>query len=96
MVDDDVANQAYFLWRFMIAGEHQRRGFGRRALELVVEYVRTRPGAAELRVSYVPGEGSPRDFYAGFGFVETGDVDDGEIVMRLPLPATLPPPPSPT
>src|SRR5687768_13259957 len=52
MVDDDVANQAYSLWRFMIAGEHQGRGFGRRALQLVVEYARTRPGAAELRVSY--------------------------------------------
>ena len=88
MVDDDVANQAYFLWRFMIAGEHQRHGYGRHALELVVEYVRTRPGAAELLVSYVPGEGSPRDFYAGFGFTETGEVDDGEIVMRLPLHPT--------
>ena len=89
MVDDDVASQAYSLWRFMIAGEHQGHGFGRRALELVVEYVRTRPGAAELRLSYVPGEGGPRDFYARFGFTETGDVDeDGEIIMRLPLHPT--------
>lgn len=87
MVDDDEANQTYFLWRFMVAGKHQGRGFGRRALELVVEYVRTRPGATELLVSYVPGEGSPRGFYARFGFVETGEVDDGEIVMRLPLHA---------
>lgn len=92
MVDDDVANQAYSLWRFMIAGEHQGRGFGRRALELVVEYVRTRPGASELRVSYVPGEGGPRDFYARFGFTETGDVDeDGEIIMRLTLHPTVTP-----
>ena len=60
MVDDDVISRAYFLWRYMIAGQHQGRGYGRRALELVVEYVRTRPGATELRVSYVPGEGSPR------------------------------------
>ena len=94
MVDDDVTKQDYFLWRFMIAGEHQRLGFGRRALELVAEYVQTRPGAAELLVSYVPGEGSPRGFYATFGFVETGEVDDGEIVMRLPLqPAMTPPHP---
>ena len=92
MVDDDVTKQEYFLWRFMIAGEHQGRGFGRWALRLVVEYVRTRPGAAELLVSYVPGEGSPRDFYATFGFVETGEIDDGEVIMRLPLPATVPQP----
>jgi len=88
MVEDDVANRAYFLWRFMIAAEHQWRGYGRRALRLIVEYVRTRPGATELLVSYVPGEGSPRDFYAGFGFVETGDLDDGEVIMRLPLPTS--------
>ena len=89
MVDDDEANQAYYLWRFMVAGEHQGRGYGRRALELVVEYVRTRPGATELRVSYVPGDGSPRGFYTGFGFVETGEVDeDGEVIMRLPLHPT--------
>jgi diamine N-acetyltransferase len=89
MLDDDVASQTYFLWRFMIAGQHQGRGFGRRALELVVEHVRTRPGAAELRVSYVPGEGSPGGFYSRFGFAETGEVDDdGEVIMRLPLHAT--------
>jgi diamine N-acetyltransferase len=88
MVDDDAASQAYSLWRFMIAGEHQGRGFGQRALELVVEYVRTRPGATELRTSYVPGTGSPADFYAKLGFDETGEVDDGEVVMRLPLHAT--------
>ena len=82
MVDDDVANQAYSLWRFMVAGEHQGRGFGRRTLELVLEYVRTRPGATELLVSYVPGEGSPRDFYSRFGFVETGEVDDDGLEKR--------------
>ena len=88
MVDDDVAGQAYFLWRFMIAGEHQGRGFGQRALELVVEYVRTRPGATELRTSYVPGTGSPADFYRKCGFEETGETEgDGEVVMRLPLGA---------
>jgi diamine N-acetyltransferase len=92
MVDDDAASQAYSLWRFMVAGEHQGRRFGQRALELVVEYVRTRPGAAEVLTSYVPGTGSPRDFYTKFGFEETGEIDDGEVVMRFPLHAagTLP------
>ena len=86
MVDDDAASQVYALWRFMIAGEHQGRGFGQRALELVVEDVRTRPGASELLTSYVPGAGSSRDFYTKFGFEETGEIDDdGEVILRLPL-----------
>jgi diamine N-acetyltransferase len=89
MVDDNVATREYSLWRFMIAGEFQGRGFGRRALGLVVEYVRTRPGATELLTSYVPGAGSPGDFYIKLGFKDTGKVDDdGEIILRLPLHAT--------
>ena len=89
MVDDDAASQAYSLWRFMVAGAHQGFGFGRRALDLVVEYVRTRPGATALFTSYVPGTGGPGDFYAKFGFEETGESDDdGEVIMRLPLHAT--------
>jgi diamine N-acetyltransferase len=74
-----------FLWRFMIADGYQGNGYGRRALELLVEHVRTRPGATELLVSWVPGVGSPEPFYLAFGFVPTGEVDDGEVIARLRL-----------
>ena len=69
----------------MIDGRYQGMGFGRQALELFIDHVRSRPGATELLTSYVPGDGSPAPFYAGLGFVETGKVDDGENVIRLPL-----------
>jgi diamine N-acetyltransferase len=89
MVEDDPTAQEYSLWRLMVAGPYQGRGFGRQALDLVVEYVRARPGATELRTSYVPGVGSPGDFYVKCGFRETGERDDdGEVIMRLPLHAT--------
>lgn len=82
---DDPENEEYFLWRLMIAGEHQGKGYGRRAMELLIEHVRTRPGARELLTSCVPGEGSPEGFYRSLGFEPTGEVDDGELVMRLPI-----------
>jgi diamine N-acetyltransferase len=85
MLHDEPEKAEYFLWRFMIDAAHQRKGFGRRALELLIEHVRTRPGARELLLSYHPGEGSPRDFYRGLGFEDTGEVQDGEMVMRLRL-----------
>ena len=75
----------YSLWRFMIGAEYQGNGYGKRALELVIDQVRTMPGAKELLLSYVPGKGNPRKFYQKLGFEETGEVDDDEIVMRLPL-----------
>lgn len=72
----------FYLWRFMIAAPFQRRGYGAAALALAIEHVRSL-GAKELLTSTVPGEGTPRPFYEGLGFVATGAVDDGEEVLRL-------------
>jgi diamine N-acetyltransferase len=85
MIEDEPAKPRYFLWRFMIDARYQGRGYGRRALELLCEHVRTRPGATELLVSCVPGDGGPCPFYERFGFAYTGEVDHGELVMRLGL-----------
>ena len=85
MLEDDPTNEGYTLWRFMIDARFQGRGFGRRALALLIEYVKTRPGARALFTSCVPGDGSPCPFYERLGFVYTGAVDDGELVMRLEL-----------
>lgn len=85
MLFEDTEKSEYFLWRFMVAAEHQRKGYGRRALDLVVERVRSLPGATELLTSYVPGAAGPRDFYLGYGFEETGEVEEGERVIRLDL-----------
>ena len=87
MLFEDPAAEEYYLWRFMVAAEHQGKGYGRRALDLVVERVRDLPGAIELRTSYVPGDAGPRDFYLRYGFVETGEVEEGERVIRLVLRA---------
>jgi len=85
MLYDDSEKPEYFLWRLMIAGPYQGKGYGRKAIELLVDYVKTRPGARELSTSYVPIEGGPEGFYRRMGFEPTGEVDDGEIVVRLML-----------
>ncbi len=85
MLWDDPEKGEYFLWRLMVTAEHQRKGYGRRAIGQLVDYVRTRPGATELKASYVPMEGGPKGFYHKLGFEETGEVSHGEHVIRLPL-----------
>jgi diamine N-acetyltransferase len=87
MLADDPAAPEYGMWRFMIDERFQGRGYGRRALELLVEYVRTRPGATALLTGAYPGPGSAIAFYEKMGFVLTGEVDpeDGELEMRLVL-----------
>lgn len=85
MLFDDPENTTYYLWRFMIDRRFQGTGFGARALETVVEHVRTRPGATALTLGCVQGEGSPCPFYERHGFTYTGEVDEGELVMRREL-----------
>jgi hypothetical protein len=47
--------------------------------------VRRLPGATELLASYVPGDDGPWNFYLGYGFVETGEVEGTEHVIRMAL-----------
>jgi diamine N-acetyltransferase len=75
----------YFLWRLLIDERHQRSGYGRAAMELVIDHLRTRPGAIELHTSVHPGPGSPGPFYRSLGFEPTGDWMEGEEVYRLAL-----------
>lgn len=86
MLYDDPLEPKYFLWRLMVAEPYQRMGFARRAIDLLVDYVKTRPGASELLVSHGQGEGNPGPFYEHYGFTYTGQVLENELVMRLPLP----------
>jgi diamine N-acetyltransferase len=74
----------YFLWRLLIDEHHQRRGFDREALVQIVDLTRA-DGARELLTSYHPGHGEPWPFYQRFGFEPTGEIDEGEIVLRLDL-----------
>jgi diamine N-acetyltransferase len=85
MLEDNAAAAQYYLWRFMVDARYQGRGIGQKALELLFEYVKTRPGANVLYTSCVPGEESPGPFYERVGFVYTGEEDSGELVMRREL-----------
>lgn len=85
MLDDDATKQKYFLWRFMIAPPFQRQGIGAQAIGQLVDYVKSRPGARELFVSYIDHEAGPGGFYRGLGFKETGEVDEGEVEMKMDL-----------
>lgn len=73
------------LWRFMVDAAFQGRGVGAAALEQVIAHVRDKALFTTLETSYVPGPGSPERFYLRAGFRHTGKVDDGEVVLELPL-----------
>jgi diamine N-acetyltransferase len=85
MLEDRPEEASYHLWRFMVDARYQGMGLGARGLHLLIEHVRARPGATRLTLSCVPAEGGPGPFYEKQGFAYTGEEEDGELVMSLPL-----------
>ena len=85
MLSDQPDKGEYFLWHFMVDAQHQGKGYGRRALELLIDHVKTRPNAKELFLSHVPGAGSPEGFYRKLGSEHTGEKAGEELVMKLML-----------
>jgi diamine N-acetyltransferase len=100
MLDDKPSEPLYFLWRFMIAAPHQGKGYGRQAISLLIDHVKTRPAATQLLVSCIEGEGSPEHFYTSCGFTRTGVMHESEAELVIDLqtydPAYQPLPADPT
>jgi diamine N-acetyltransferase len=82
--DDNPQEMEYFLWRFMIAGPYQKMGFGRTALQIVIEDLKAR-GATLLGTSCGEGEASPFNFYRKLGFEPTGEMYGKEIALELSI-----------
>jgi diamine N-acetyltransferase len=89
MIADEVDDPQYisqFLWKLLIDERYQRRGYGTAAIDLVVEYFRSRPGVVAMWTSAGEGKGSPIPFYERYGFERTGEmVDDDEVKLRLAI-----------
>jgi diamine N-acetyltransferase len=85
MLSDDDDKPRYYLWRFMIDHRYQGLGFGRQAMGLIHDYVRTRRGGDCIYLSYVPTDGGPWPFYRSLGYVDTGREHEGELEATLDL-----------
>ena len=85
MLSVDTEKPEYWVWRLMIGSEHQGKGYGRSAMQSVIEHVRGLPSATEPEAELVPKSGNPQPFYDSLGFELTGQEDEGEQVMRLAL-----------
>jgi diamine N-acetyltransferase len=83
MWSDQSEKNRYYLWRMMVDENYQRFGFGRVAVEWLIDYSRNKPDINELIVSAVPADNGPIPFYERLGFEATGEVHNGEHVFRL-------------
>lgn len=83
----EILKENYSIWRLMIDERYQKKGYGKEAVRLALEFVRTWPcGKSEYCVlSYEPENRIAKKLYASFGFVENGDMEGDEVVAVLKL-----------
>ena len=84
--EDGIDCPGVFLWRFMIAEPFQGKGYGKRALEKLIQQLKAM-GIPRLYTSCEQGEGSPEGFYRKLGFVPTGNHYGHEIELVLNVTA---------
>lgn len=82
-----IAKGNYNLWRLMIDERYQGRGYGKKAMKLILEFIAGEPcGPADYCwLSYEPENSAAQRLYASFGFQETGEWDGDEVIAGLRL-----------
>ena len=87
MVIYDYDVPEYDIWHMMIDAGEQGKGYGRKALDRVIEYIRTKPFGDSDRVALTCNRDNPiaRKLYESRGFFPTGNEDEDEIELALIL-----------
>lgn len=62
----------YYIWRFMIDKRYQGNGYGKQALRLAVDFIKSFPSGKSdyCWLSYEPKNEAARNLYRSFGFEE--------------------------
>ena len=85
MVIYDYDIPEYDIWHMMIDCAKQGHGYGSAALDLVIDYIRTKPFGDSDRVALTCDKNNPtaKKLYEKKGFSATGTEDEDEIEMAL-------------
>ena len=85
MVIYDYDIPEYDIWHMMIDEQMQGRGYGNKALERVIDYIKSKPFGNSGRIALTCNKNNPiaRRLYESKGFSATGVEDEDEIELVL-------------
>jgi diamine N-acetyltransferase len=85
MVIYDYDAQEYDIWHMMIDRSMQGHGYGSSALDLVIDYIRTKPFGKSDRIALTCNKDNPaaRKIYEHKGFRATGVEDEDELEFAM-------------
>jgi diamine N-acetyltransferase len=76
--------ETYYLWRFMIASDYQGKGYGKEALDLIVEKCMNDQKNYLYTSCEMQGD-MPYQFYLKYGFIDTGVIEHDEEVLKFDI-----------
>jgi len=71
--------------RLMVDERYQGRGYGRQAMKVMTEMFLANEHVRAVCISYAPENDAARKLYTSFGFVETGEMLESEVMAVLQL-----------
>ena len=85
--EEDMKINACWVCRLMIDKKYQGRGYGKKAMEKALDFIRTQPSgkADAVLLSYEPENNIAAGLYKSMGFKETGVIEYGEVIVKLDL-----------
>lgn len=83
MLDEDLEERSLVIWRIMFPVEHQNKGFGTLAIKKIIQMAKESGKYDFMIIDYVPENKIAGHIYEKVGFRPTGEMSNGEIVMRL-------------
>ena len=81
----DHPKQQAFIQRLMVDDKYQGKGYGRFGMQKMLEIFRAQKRIQFVGISYEPENEAARKLYASLGFVEPGEMLDGETLAVLKL-----------
>lgn len=80
-LDEETSN--YWLCRFMIDHQSQGKGYGRKAIELILNEIKQLDGCESIYLSTEPDNETAIKLYESLGFQKTGKLNEGEAEFML-------------
>ena len=76
-------NNEYWIDRLMIDEKYQKNGFGKKAMEIIIDKIKQDKTHNKIKLSTNPENIIGRRFYSKLGFKETGKMHGDEVLMIL-------------
>lgn len=79
----DSIDKEYWIYRLMIDTKHQSKGYGRKAMELLINKIKEDKEHHVIYLSFEPENELAKSLYESMGFIPDGRIVEGEIVYKL-------------